>query len=89
MRGDVDEVPGLPPGAHDLDGARIGLGGQDLLVAVGLLDAGADLLRPQPVERIEKAGHAAAGAVIKILPLPQVGGVASTQPASSFSLGSR
>ena len=38
---DVDEVAGLVPGADGLDRARVGLGGEDVLVAVGLVDAGA------------------------------------------------
>ena len=36
VRGDVDEVAGLLPRADGLDGVRVGLGGEDLLVAVGL-----------------------------------------------------
>jgi hypothetical protein len=48
--GDVDEMPGLVPGPYDLDGTRIGLGGEDLLVAVRLGDAGLDLLGSQAVD---------------------------------------
>ena len=36
--------------ADRLDGPGIGLGGQDVLVLVGLGDAGADLLGPQPLD---------------------------------------
>ena len=47
VRGDLDPVPGRVPAPHDVDRARIRLGGEHARLAVRLLDAGPDLLRPQ------------------------------------------